>query len=144
MWEERFDGIDRRLDTVDTRLETVDGRLATIDGRLNTVDGRLDRLEVGQQELTARVDALGSRFDQVDTRLEQVDRRFDELRGHMGVLHEDAIGRIAAISDGPLATKADINQVVARIDELIDRRIVPLEVAVRSLSRDRKVRGPRR
>ena len=109
MWEERFDGLDRRLNIVDTRLDTVDGRLDGIDGRLEGIDGRLD-----------------------------------ELRRHMGVLHEDAIGRIAAISEGPLATKADINKVVAKIDELVDRRIVPLEAAVRSLNRERKARSPRR
>jgi hypothetical protein len=108
-----------------------------VEGRFDRIDARLDRLETGQTDLRREVGRL-------DGRLDGIDGRFVEMRTHMGVLHEDAISRIGAISELPWATKADITKVLDKIDELVGGRIVPLEVAVRSLSRERKARGPRR
>ena len=98
--------------------------------RFDAIDGRLERLEKGQAGLRGEIGRLDSRIDTLDR--------------HMHVLHEDTISRIAGISELPWATTADIDRVVDKIDELVDRRIVPLEVAVRSLNRARKTRGPRR
>ena len=130
MWEERLDRIDGRLD----RLESGQAELQSTVARLETgqaeLQGKVARLETGQTELRSEIRRLDGRIDTLDR--------------HMHVLHEETISRIAAISDGPWATKADITRVVDKIDELVGGRIVPLEVAVRSLSRERKARGPRR
>ena len=130
MWEERLDRIDGRLD----RLETGQAELQSTVARLETgqaeLQGKVARLETGQTELRSEIRRLDGRIDTLDR--------------HMHVLHEETISRIAAISEGPWATKADITRVVDKIDELVGGRIVPLEVAVRSLSRERKARGPRR
>lgn len=122
-----------------------------VEGRFDRIDARLDRLETGQTDLRrevgrldGRLDGIDERLNGIDGRLDGIDGRFVEMRTHMGVLHEDAISRIGAISELPWATKADITKVLDKIDELVAGRIVPLEVAVRSLSRERKARGPRR
>ena len=123
MSEERFNRIEAQIVGVNQR---IDARFAKIDERFDAVDKRFD--------------AVDRRFDAIVGRFGDVDGRIDELRTHMGVLHEDTLARIAAISEQPLATKTDIDNVVTKIDALIERRIVPLEVAVRSLSRTRTPR----
>lgn len=120
---DRLDGIAVRLDGIDGRLEKVDGRLDRMDDRFDKLDGRLDRLETGQADLRGEVDQLGRR---------------------MLVLHEELIDRLAAMTEAPAATKADISRLDARIDDVVDSRIVPLEVAVRTLNQERRPRGPRR
>jgi predicted nuclease with TOPRIM domain len=102
------------------------------------------RLETGQTELRGTAARLETGYAELRGEVGRLDRRIDTLDRHMHVLHEETISRIAAISEGPWATKADIKGVVDKIDELVGGRIVPLEVAVRSLNRERKARGPRR
>ena len=52
--------------------------------------------------------------------------------------------RIAAISEEPLATRSEMNRGFSELKELISRRIDPLELTVRDLSRQRGARSPRR
>lgn len=126
MGEDRFDKIDGRLDTIDGRLNGIDGRLDTVDGRLNGIDGRLDTID-------GRLNGIDGRLDKVDERFVQVDARFEEIRTQMGVLHEDAIGRTAALFEEPLATRAEMNRGFAQLAQLISERTAPLERVVRAL-----------
>ena len=137
MVEERFDRIDARLG----RLEAGQTKLRSDVKRL---DGRLDKIDTRFVQIDDRFAQIDDRFAQVDARFAQVDEKFAELRTHMGVLYEDALGRIAARSEEPLATRADVQAIAAKIDDLVGGRIVPLEAAVHNLSRGRKTRGPRR
>ena len=114
------------LDRIDGRLDTIDGRLNGIDGRLNVIDGRLDKVD-------GRLNGIDGRLDKVDARFVQVDARFEEIRTQMGVLHEDAIGRLAAMSEEPLATQAEMNRGFAQLAQLISARTAPLERVARAL-----------
>jgi predicted nuclease with TOPRIM domain len=118
--------------------------------RFDRIETRLDRLETGQTAL--RADVQGLKGDVADLKgdvaglkgdIVRLDDRVDTLDRHMHVLHEETIARIAALSEVPVATKADIKMVLDKMDDIVGHRIVPLEVAVRSLSRERKGRRSR-
>jgi predicted nucleic acid-binding Zn-ribbon protein len=81
--------------------------------RFDRIEQRLDRLESGQQELKTSVSDLGARIDGLDR--------------NMHVLHEDVIGRIAAIPEYSGPSKAEF----AELKEMIGRRLDPLEAVVR-------------
>ncbi len=144
MSEERFDAIDGRLDRLEKGQTELRGAVARLETGQAELRGAVSTLETGQTELQGSVAKLETGQAELRGEIGRLDGRIDTLDRHMHVLHEETISRIAAISELPWATKADINRVVDKIDELVDRRIVPLEVAVRSLSRERKARGPRR
>ena len=93
-------------------------RFDRIDQELSGVQTRLDRLEVGQKDLTAQVGHM--------------DARFDELRRHMGVLHESVLDRIAATREYTGPTRGEF----AELKETIGRRLDPLETVVRHHSLD--------
>lgn len=117
MSEERFNTIDRRFDELDKRF-TV---------RFNGVDKRLDGLETGQKALQTDVGNLRT----------ELNTKITDLGQQMRILHEDTIARIAAIAPHPFATQADVGKVNTRVDDLINQRVVPLETAMRTLSRGR-------
>jgi len=144
MWEERLDRIDGRLDRLETGQTELQGKVARLETGQAVLRGTVARLESGQVELQSTVARLATGQTEQRSEIGRLDGRIDTLDRHMHVLHEETISRIAAISEGPWATKADITRVVDKIDELVGGRIVPLEVSVRSLSRERKARGPRR
>ncbi len=58
--------------------------------------------------------------------------RIEVLDRHMHVLHEDVIGRIAALPEYIGPTKAEF----AELKEMIGRRLDPLEATVRQHSLD--------
>jgi len=92
--------------------------------RLNQIDQRLDGLQAEFAEFRADTNR-----DFVNVRTDM-----DELRRHMGVLHEETLERIAAIPDHTPRLEAKIDQAVADITEAIGRRLDPLEAVVRSHS----------
>jgi hypothetical protein len=85
-----------------------DGQFDRIDRRFNEMDQRLDRLEA------------------------RLDGRISDLDRHMRVLHEDVIARVAALPEYSGPTKAEF----AELKDLIERRLEPLEAAVRHHSAD--------
>lgn len=101
--------------------------------RFDRIEQRLDGLESGQAALRAEMDR---RFDQVDQRFGQVDQRLDEQGRQMRVLHEDVIARIAAAAEYRGLTKDDLDQSLAELWERIDRRLDPIEAAIRTHSAD--------
>jgi len=89
------------------------------DERFDRIEQRLDALESGQGALRAEI---GRRFDDVD-------RRFDDQNGHMRVLYEDVIARIAAIV-APSALIAAVERRIGELGDRIDRRLDPIEAAI--------------
>jgi len=87
------------------------------EARFDGIDQRLERLEAGQTELRT-----------------SVDQRFDELRRHMGVLHEEALDRIAAVAEGFPRLEAKMDRKFAELTEAMGRRLDPLEAVVREHS----------
>ena len=77
------------------------------------------------------------RFDRIEQRLDeltaQVSRQGEDLGRQMRVLHEDAIERIEAIPEYTGPTRAEFNQGMADLREVIERRLDPLEATVRRL-----------
>jgi hypothetical protein len=109
--------------------------------RFDQVDARLDRLEAGQTELRGTVANLVIGQAELRGEIERLDGRIDTLDRHMHVLHEETLQRIAAISEEPLATKAEMNRGFSELKALISRSIGPLELAVRHLLREPNNRG---
>jgi chromosome segregation ATPase len=116
MSEERFDRVEQRLDRVEHRLVDVGRRLDGVDERLNGIDRRLHGID--------------GRLDRLDARLNGMDGRLDDLDRHMHVLHEDLKHDISAMYSGP--TSAEF----AELREIVERRLDPLEAAVRQHSID--------
>ncbi len=73
------------------------------------------------------------------------EERFDRIDGHMHVLHEDALGRIAAIPDNWSRSEAKLHRSLTELKETIGQRLDPLEAAVRhhsvEIARPKKRRG---
>jgi hypothetical protein len=61
--------------------------------------------------------------------------RIGEVDQHMRVLHETAMVTIRGIAEHDLVTQPELDRRFAESDERFERRIPPLEDAVRTLSR---------
>lgn len=81
------------------------------------IDAVIQKLESGQEELMAVVVVEASRLD----------KKIDDLDRHMHVLHEETRSQIAALPEATHATKTE----VAELADRIERRLNPLEAAVR-------------
>jgi hypothetical protein len=88
------------------------------------------RADMDHRFAEVRVD-MDRRFADVKTNM---DSQSAELRRHMGVLHEEALGRIAATQEYTGPTKAEMNHAFADLKETITRRLDPLEAAARQHS----------
>jgi hypothetical protein len=97
--------------------------------RLARIESTLHDLVRGQETLEKRLTAL--------------DERTGELRTHMGVLHEDVIDRIQAIADPTHLLRREMRAGDAAVLEACDRRLTPLELAVREHSTELKKRRRR-
>ena len=131
MSEERFDRLDQRLDGVDQRLDGVEQRLGGVEHRLDGVEQRLDGVEQRLDGVGQRLDGVGQRLDGLEagqTGLRtHVDEQFAELRRHMGVLHEEALDRIAGTREAPVMPSSERAQ---DSRDAISRRLDPLEALV--------------
>jgi predicted phage gp36 major capsid-like protein len=158
MSEERFDRIDQTLAHLGAGLENVDhnmhvlhedalSRIAAVAESVVVLDQKMERgfaevkadmdhrltevrtdMDRGFAEVRADMD---HRFAEVKT---DMDSQSAELRRHMGVLHEEALGRIAATQEYTGPTKAEMNHAFADLKETITRRLDPLEAAARQHS----------
>jgi archaellum component FlaC len=134
MSEERFDRIEQRLDRAGERFDQIDEWQRRADERFDRVDERFDRIDERFDRVDERFDRIDERFDRVDERFGRMDERFDRIDQRIGVLHEDVLGRIAATGEDAPATKREMAQGFADLRELIERRLDPLEAAVRDHS----------
>ena len=80
------------------------------------------------EEWQAKAD---ERFERIDRRFDQADQRFDRIDQRIGVLHEDILARIAAVGEGFPRLEAKMDRRFSELTYLINRRIDPLEAAVR-------------
>ena len=107
MSEERFDLIDQKFTAIELRFDRVDQRLDQVDRRF---DGLATDMKAGFAGIRAAMD-----------------RQSEELRRHMGVLHEEALERIADTREPPgaqgIGTSADSK-------DQLGRRLDPLEALV--------------
>jgi len=99
-----------------------DERFDRIDQRFEHVDERFERIDDWQK----RAD---QRFDRIETRIEYVNQR-------VGVLHEDVLTRIAATGEARLPTKREMDERFDELRELIERRIDPVDAAIRLHSQE--------
>jgi len=92
---------------------------------------RFDRIDQRFADVDARFDGVDRRFDGIDARLDGIDQR-------IGVLHEDLIGRIAAVSERKAVTEDQFAAGIADLKDSIGRRLDPLELAVRTHTEELK------
>ena len=90
-----------------------------------------------------RFDRLEHKIDAVTAELRQdmatqaaelgavVEQKAEELRRHMGVLHEDTIERLAALAPDFRPVRRDFAAADAELREEFDRRVTPLEADAR-------------
>ena len=70
-----------------------------------------------------------------EERPDAIDRGSDEVRTNMDVRHRELLSRIAAISEEPLATRAEMDRRFDELKQFISRRIDSFEPVVRALVR---------
>jgi chromosome segregation ATPase len=120
----------------DTQLDRIEGTLGRIDSSLQEVKADVAVLKTDVAGLKTDVAGLKTDVTGLKGDVARLDGKVEELRVHMGVLHEDALDRIAALNasrdEGRLATKADL----ADLREHLDQRLNPIEMAIRSHSAD--------
>jgi chromosome segregation ATPase len=92
MSEERFDRLDTRMDSLDTRMDSLDTRMDSLDTRMDSLDTRMDSLDT-------RMGSLDTRMNSVEGDIQELKADVVGLRRHMGVLHEDVVGRIKALGE---------------------------------------------
>ena len=131
MSEERFDRLDQRFDGLDQWLDGVDQRLDGVEQRLGGVDHRLDGVDHGLDGVKQRLDGVGQHLDgleagQTGLRTHR-NEQFAELRRHMGVLHEEALDRIAGTREAPVMPSSEG---APDSRDAISRRLDPLEALV--------------
>ena len=130
-----------RLDRLETGQAEIKADVAALDTKVAALDTKVSALDAKVAALDTKVAGLDAKVAGLDTKVAGLDTRIGDLDRHMHVLYENALERIAGISEHPLATKADIKMLVERIDNLAEQRIAPLETAIRTFSR---VRRPKR
>ena len=96
------------------RLAKVEQNLAKVEQRLANVEQNLDGMQV----------------DITDLKHGQ-----DDLKRHMGVLHEEVLDRIKTLAFDPGPLRRDIRTDLAELEERINRRLDPIEAAVRGRNR---------
>jgi chromosome segregation ATPase len=111
MSKERFDRLDQTLAEIKQSTDRSEERFVRIDQTLTEVRQRLDQSD--------------QRCGKIDQRFDQVDEQLAELRRHMGVLHEEALGRIAGSRESPKRRTPS-----AESTDALRRRLDPLEALV--------------
>jgi hypothetical protein len=121
MAESSLGEIDAKFEATNRRFDGIDQRLDGINRRLDGVDQRLDTLTSGQEALRLDVQGLGR---------------------EMRVLHEDTIDKIVALAPDFAPIRREFTEADRVVRDDMDRRLVPLEAAVRSISQ-RRPKKPR-
>lgn len=71
----------------------------------------------------------------------QVGEKLNDLRRHMGVLHEDVVSRIAALAPDYAPIRREFRDADAILREELSQRIQPLEAFAREHTRRRRGRS---
>lgn len=135
---------DDRLAAIEQKIDRLVSGQEELRSGLEDLRSSREELRSGQRDLQVSVEELRSGQRELQTGLEEVragqmvvrsdlETRIDNLDRRMHVLHEDVIGRIAALpTDVP--TRAEMHRALADLNESIGRRLDPLEEAVRRLT----------
>jgi chromosome segregation ATPase len=130
--------IGQQLESIDGRLGGIDGRLDRIDGRLDRIDDRLDRVDGQLDRVDGQLDRVDGRFDRVDGRLDRVDGRFDRIDGRLDKLeinHETLSHEMRLLAEAQASSHDAMTRGFNDLREELDRRLGPIETAVRGLYR---------
>jgi uncharacterized coiled-coil DUF342 family protein len=93
---------------------------------------RLGRIETRLDDLTAEVVGLKGEVGGLRGELHGTNDRIDALNQRMGVLHEEVLDRIAALAPDFTPIRREFQEADAQLLENINRRLEPLETAVRN------------
>jgi exonuclease VII small subunit len=118
----------RRVSFSNEGAEMSDERFDRIEVRLARVEVSVANLEQGQVKLEAGQARLETGLDEVRVHLIIVDKRLDKLEVSVEGMRDD----IKQIAEGHAATQAAIERSTAAVIAHIDKRIDPLEEAVRA------------
>jgi len=97
---------------------------------------RFDRIDQEIAGLKTDVSGLKTDFSELKTDFSELKTDFTDLRQHMHVLHEDMLANFAKASERDVVTRGEFHATLAERDERVNRRLDPLELAVRTHSAD--------
>ena len=131
MSEESLARIESKLDGL-AAIQTKFGKgleesQAKLEGRLSTLEAGQAKLEQGQAKLEQGQATLTTGLEEVQVHLIRVDNRLDKLVVTVEVMRDD----IKQIAEGHAAMQAAIARSTKDVIAHIDKRIDPLEEAVR-------------
>jgi outer membrane murein-binding lipoprotein Lpp len=115
--------------------------------RLTVLETKVDELAAGQAELRTEVvglrtdvDGLRTDVDGLSTNVTDLNTNFVDLKRYMLVLHEETLETIKALAPdfGPI--RREFRAADEALREDINRRLVPLEHAVREQARRKRRR----
>jgi len=138
MSEKRFDAIEAKLDAHDAKLDAHSAKLDAHGAKLDAHSAKLDahsaKLDAHGARLDAheaKLDSLATGQDEIRFHLIRVDKRLDRLE----VGQESLSDQVRQVAEGHAATQAAIARSTERVIGHIDKKIAPLEAAVRALFR---------
>jgi chromosome segregation ATPase len=124
MSEVRFARIESRLDDLSQGQDELKRDVAVLktDVAVLKTDVAVLKTDVGH----LKADVTGLRGDVHDLKTGQ-----EELRRHMGVLHEEVLDRIQTLAFDPTPLRREFQAGIAGLREELVQRIEPLEAALR-------------
>ena len=96
-------------------------RFAAIERTLDSHTRTLDDLETGQDEMRLHLIRIDGRLDRVEGRLDRIEINVEQMKDD-----------IKQIAEGHAVTQAAIARSTEEVIAHIDRKIAPLEIAVRA------------
>jgi len=104
------ESIDRRVEILEQHVEMLKDlpfRMTSVEGRLTSIEGRLTSVEAQVVQLRSEMKggfsalsyAINAMHTDIVARFEAQDEKFMDLKRHMHMLHEDALERIARLSE---------------------------------------------
>ena len=126
MSEERFDRLEQKVDALAGELRSEMAAQGTdLRSEMATQGAEL------RSEMAAQGTDLRSELAAVGIALSKIQQQSETLRQQMLVLHEDTIGRIAALAPDFAPIRREFAAADAQLREEIDRRLTPLEADAR-------------
>jgi phage shock protein A len=104
--------------------------------RFDRIDQEIAGLKTDVAELKTDVAGLKTDVAGLKTDVAGLKTDFGDLRQHMHVLHEDMMANFAKASERDVVTRSEFHATLAERDERVNRRLDPLELAVRAHSAD--------
>jgi len=119
--ETRLTGVETRLTGVETRLTGVETRLSGVETRLTGVETQLTTVVDGQARLETQVAGLIEGQSRLEQRADKFELAQDDMRDN-----------IKQIAEGHAAIQAHFDRRFDELQETLDRRLTPLEAAIRN------------